>query len=159
MKHQKNEKQNEGYSVYLNGQAIPVSKEVYEEYYRDIWKVYKIMRRRGLCAQSNWQRCGGDCGYCNYQLGEYNVSLELLLENSDFEIGVPDSNPGDIIECKMFLEKALNSADQIVPGGKRILELFSEGNTDRDIADILSIPHSTFSKRKLKLFRELRKIF
>lgn len=159
MNDQKNGKKNEWYLVYLNGKAIPVSKEVYEVYYQDIWRTYKEMRKYGRCAQNRWQCCSGDCGNCGYQLEGISVSLDYLRENAGFEIGAFNNNPADIVEQKMFLEKALVVADQLVPDGKRILALVLEGKPDRDIADVLGVPRSTCSERKLKLFHGLEKNF
>lgn len=160
MKNQKqNGKKNREYFVYVEGKLVPVTKEVYEAYYQPNWRTYDFMRRHDQCTQNNWWSCGGDCGSCDYQLGGDSVSFEYLRENADFEIGVSNNDPANIVAGKMLVEDALAVADQIVSNGRCILELFLENKTDREMADILGIPRSTCNERKMKLFQELRKFF
>ena len=159
MKNQKNEKQNQDYVVYVEGQPIPVTKEVYEECRRSVWSTYDFMRRHGRCKQADWRRCSGDCGGCAYQDNGDCLSFDHLCESPDFEFGVPCNDPADIIADKMLLENILMVADQIIPNGKRMVLLLLEGETTRSIADILGIPRSTCNERKMKLFQKLKEIF
>lgn len=54
--------------IPLNGQRIPVSEEIYYEYYRPIWAIRKRAQAHGqcMCPGSKLWKCNGDCPACSY---------------------------------------------------------------------------------------------
>ena len=144
-------------SIYLQGQVIPVTEEVYQAYYRPIWRVHDYARRHGQCCISDWRRCEGDCGLCKYHTIGDGGSIDFLLDEYELDIEDTGSNPEDIVGEALLLEELLKELDEIDPDGRRIAELLMDGETDRNIATILGMARSSFSDRKLRIRRELKK--
>ena len=61
------------------------------------------------------------------------------------------------VERDELLEELLKELDEIDPDGRRIAELLMDGETDRNIATILGMARSSFSDRKLRIRKELKK--
>ncbi len=144
-------------TIYLQGQRIPVTEEVYQAYYRPIWRVHDYARRHGQCGISDWRRCEGDCGLCKHHTTGDGGSIDFLFEEYELEFEAEGSNPEDIIGEALLLEELLKELDEIDPDGRRIAELLMDGETDRNIASSLGIARSTFSDRKLRIRKELKK--
>jgi len=159
----KNEKsqQTKQYYIYLpyTKQRIPVTKQVYLEYYRPIWRQFKRARAHGQCSCPGhwWWKCEGDCVTCKYQ----NAGDKLSLEYEKEILGDIHPDPGIDIESfvtdKIIFEQLLKRLDEILPEARRIGELRLAGIPDRDIADIIGIPRSTFRSRLKKAEAQLRK--
>ena len=69
-------------------------------------------------------------------------------------------DPGIDIESfvtdKIIFEQLLKCLDEILPEARRIGELRLAGIPDRDIADIIGIPRSTFRSRLKKAEAQLK---
>jgi DNA-directed RNA polymerase specialized sigma24 family protein len=63
----------------------------------------------------------------------------------------PSADIESIVTDKIVLDKLLNRLDELFPEARRIGELRMEGVSDRDIADILGMPRSTFRSRLAKV--------
>ena len=144
-------------NIYLQGQVIPVTEEVYQAYYRPIWRVHDFARRHGQCCISDWRRCEGDCGLCKYHTIGDGGSIDFLMDEYELDIEDTGSNPEDIVGEALRLEELLKELDEIDPDGRRIAELLMDGETDRNIATILGMARSSFSDRKLRICKELKK--
>ena len=144
-------------NIYLHGQVIPVTEEVYQAYYRPIWRVHDFARRHGQCCLSDWRKCEGDCAVCRYRTVGDGGSIDMLFDEYELEIEDIGSNPEDIVGDALLLEALLKELDEIDPDGRRIAELLMDGETDRNIAQLLGMARSSFSDRKLRIRKELKK--
>ena len=63
----------------------------------------------------------------------------------------PSADVESIVTDKIVLDKLFKQLDELFPEARRIGELRMEGVSDRDIADILGIPRSTFRSRLEKV--------
>ena len=147
---------NEQRYIYLDGKPIPVSEEVYLAWYRPVWKVHTDASRAGQCGQSNWKRCCGDCGICSFRLAGNTLSLDFWADECDYE-PQSTSSAEDIVLDSLLLEELLQELDRIDPDGRRIGEALLDGLTDREAARELDMPVTTYSSKKLKLRKALKK--
>ena len=68
----------------------------------------------------------------------------------------PSADIESIVTDKIVLDKLFERLDELFPEARRIGELRMEGVSDRDIADILGMPRSTFRSRLEKVEAMLR---
>ena len=61
-----------------------------------------------------------------------------------------------IVTDKIVLQQLFKRLDELFPEARRIGELRMEGMSDRDIADLVGIPRSTFRSRLEKVEALLR---
>ena len=83
--------------IYLNGQPVPVTEEVYLEWYRPIWRCHDFARRHGQCSLSRWQLCEGDCAICRFRMAGDHSSLDDLHDAYELEPADPGSDPESIV--------------------------------------------------------------
>ena len=50
--------------IYVNGEKIKVTEEIYKEYMRPIWREERNTRNRWRCRDANGVRCKKDCIEC-----------------------------------------------------------------------------------------------
>lgn len=79
-----NEKQRK---IYIRSTKtwVPVTEEVYREYYRPIWRLQKEAQKNGqcMCTKSKLWVCDGDCATCEYRAAGNTISLDAPMENGD----------------------------------------------------------------------------
>lgn len=143
--------------IEIEGQQIPVTEEVYRAYKQPLWTEHKRKEREKRCAISNGRgktkRCSGDCSNCKKQRTGSVVSLDLLAEE-----GFEAEDPLDLLDLitDTLLLKELHSAlEELDPENRRIMELFSIGKSEREIADDIGLSQKAINKRKNKLFAQL----
>ena len=144
-------------TIFLNGKPVPVTEEVYLEWYRPIWRTHERASRRGQCSCPKWQLCEGDCAICRFCQAGNMTSLDQIRDNYELEPEDPDSDPAGIVMDAILLEELLDALDEIDPYGRRIAELLLEGLDDRTAAKALGMAKSTYSDKKLKLRKELKR--
>jgi hypothetical protein len=142
--------------IYLNGDPVPVTEEVYLEWYRPIWRTHDFARRHGQCSCHRWQLCEGDCAICRFRTDGDLRSLDDLQDSYELESALSGDDPEGLVLDAILLDELLDELDQRIPNGRRIAELLMNGLDDRSAAEALGIARSTFSDRKLKLRRELK---
>jgi len=149
------------YKVYIPSthQFIPVTKEFYYEYYRPIWRIQKEAQKHGqcMCPRSKLWRCDGCCLDCPYHASGNVWSLEYEQELMGYKRDDPSSHIESITTDKIIMQKIFKHLDELFPEARYIGELRMEGVSDRDIADLIGIPRSTFRSRLKKieaLFRD-----
>ena len=147
---------NEQRYIYLDGNPIPVSEEVYLAWYRPIWRVHDKASSHGRCAQSNWRHCCGDCGICSYQMAGDCLSTDFWSDEYGQEYESP-ATTDDIVLDSILLEELLSELEAIDPDGRRIGEALLDDLTDREAALKLDMPFTTYSSKKLKLRKTLKK--
>ena len=139
-------------------QRIPVSDEVYNEFYRPIWSTFRKAHRHDCCscAGNKWWLCEGDCSSCRFHVAGDSLSLdyeqEILGDIHPDESADLDS----IVIDRIVFEQLLKRLDELMPDARRIGELRLDGFSDSDIADIIGVPRTTFLSRLKKAKAQLR---
>ena len=139
---------------------IWVTKEMFHEYMRDEWAEWKRKERSSRCQVPNGKggvkRCDKDCKECPYFRNGKSISIDDLYEKYEMELA---DKSASIIETMVEEErnKALwDAIAKLDPTDQKIMKLFSEGFSERDIADALGMPRTTISYRKKISFDILR---
>ena len=130
-------------------QRIPVSDEVYNEFYRPIWNTFRKAHRHGCCScpGSKWWLCCGDCAICKYRTAGDNLSLEYEQEVMGDTHEDESANLDCIVTDRIVFEQLLKRLDELMPEARQIGELRLDGRSDSDIADIIGVPRTTFLYR------------
>ena len=138
-------------------QRIPVSDEVYNEFYRPIWNTFRKAHRHGCCScpGSKWWLCSGDCAVCKYRTAGDNLSLDYEQEVVG-DIRPDDSDLESIVTDRIIFDQLLKRLDVLMPEARRIGELRQDGYSDNAIADIIGVPRTTFLSRLKKAKAQLR---
>ena len=140
--------------IEIDGQQIPVTEEVYRAYKRPLWAAHKRKERERRCRDEHGNRCMKDCSQCNRQRTGSVLSLDKLTEDG-FDI----SDPIDLAQLiedgvvRVALQIALDGLD---PLDRQIIDLFSAGKTEREIAVISKMSQKGINKRKTRIFTFLR---
>lgn len=137
-------------------QRIPVSDEVYNEFYRPIWNTFRKAHRHGCCScpGSKWWLCCGDCAICKYRTAGDNLSLDYEQEVVG-DIRPDDSDLESIVTDRIIFDQLLKRLDVLMPEARRIGELRQDGYSDNAIADIIGVPRTTFLSRIKKVNAQL----
>ena len=139
---------------------IPVSQEIYYEYYRPIWRIQKRAQDHGqcICTKNNLWKCDGDCLVCPYHTAGDTRSLDAELESEDGStmtlldtIPDPTINIEDAVADSIMLEELLKSLDELDPDGRSMCELIIQGHSEREAAAIMQIGRSTFKRQWAKV--------
>lgn len=155
------------YHIYIRSanKSFPVTKEEYDDFYRDINAYRKRRQRHGQCACPEYNRymCDKDCPTCPFCKEGDLVSL-------DSEIGIPNEAPlslhelitGDSPtpeEVLIFSEpiKALyEEFKSLTPEERNICKNIINNVAERKAAEALNIPRSTYEYRKKILLKKLK---
>jgi hypothetical protein len=156
------------YRIYIRStkQWIPVTKELYYAYYRDIWATRKRAQVHGqcMCPKSKVWMCDGDCLACEFHSAGDTLSLDYIVEDSEGnqkswvdDLRDDTTDIQSIIEDRDLLEALYQKLQDLDPDGRRICELILEGKTERDIAFEMGFNNqSAVNYRKKKVFEQLR---
>lgn len=153
--------------IEIEGQQIPVTEEVYRAYKQPLWTEHKRKEREKRCAISNGKgktkRCTKSCRECDQARAEKRqpliertgsvVSLDYLAEEG-FE-AVDPIKLLDIVTDTLLLKELHSALEELDPDNRRIMELFSIGKSEREIADDIGLSQKAVNKRKNKLFAQL----
>lgn len=136
------------HKIYIRNtkQWVPVREEVYNEYYRPIWRLQKEAQKNGecCCPRSKLWICDGDCAVCEYHTAGKVISLDAPMENTAGEefslvytLEDPTSDFADVLVDRLLLDQLLDELGEQDPVGKRICELIMEGRSKTEMADTL----------------------
>ena len=146
-------------------QRIPVSDEIYNEFYRPIWNTFRKAHRHGCCScpGSKWCLCTGDCATCKYRTAGDTLSLEYEREIMGDTREDKSADVDAIVTDRIVFEQLLKRLDVLMPEARQIGELRLAGLSDAEIADAIGIPRTTFlsrlKKAKTQLHSEYDDIF
>jgi DNA-directed RNA polymerase specialized sigma24 family protein len=140
--------------IEIEGQQIPVTEEVYRAYKRPAWAEHKRKEREKRCTSENGSRCNRDCSKCDKQRTGSVLSLDKFTEDG-FEIAEP-IDLAELVADKLLLEELYAALDELDPENRRIMELFSIGKSEREIAADIGLSQKAINKRKTKLFAQLQ---
>lgn len=149
--------------IYLEGEKIPVSEELYLAYYRPLWRERSYARARGICTQEDFRRCCYDCGSCRYNRGHATPSLDDLCdEYGDFMTSqLPDApyNPDliDEIATELAIQVIHERLDKLCAEDKAICDSILNGLTEREAAEQLGMAKTSYRRKKEALLQRLRK--
>lgn len=144
--------------IEINGQQIPVTEEVYRAYKQPLWAEHKRKERASRCVISNdkggIKRCSSDCSKCDKQRTGSVLSLNKFIEEG-FEVA-DTVDLDEIVADKLLLDELYAALEELDPDNRRIIELFSAGKSEREIAADIGLSQKAINKRKTKLFAQLR---
>ncbi len=139
--------------IEIEGQQISVTEEVYRAYKRPMWTEHKRKEREKRCRKENRTRCTEDCSKCDNQRTGNVLSLDKFTSEG-FE--VTDSvDLAELVADRLILEQLYIALDELDPDNRRIMQLFSLGKSEREIADAIGLSQKAINKRKAKLFTQL----
>lgn len=123
-------------------ETVPVTKEVYDEFRRGIWRIEK-----------------SDLKYITHTypmsclIGDDDDSEDEFHEYED-----TDFNLEEIISTEFVLSKLREGVKGLSPIERRIVYyLFFEECSEKEVAEIFSISQQAIHKRKIKIFKNLKK--
>lgn len=155
-------------SVYL----VEVEDEqLYHELMRPIWKEEKALQRSKRCMISNecgqLVRCEGNCSVCPRERSGAPISFEAMEETGGFrnindgvhrqtDSATYTESTAEIVEDAMMLEALWSHIGELSEENQIILTMFSEGASEREIAEAVGLSQKGVNKRKKALFEFLR---
>ncbi len=144
--------------IPIDGKQIPVTEDVYRAYKRPAWIERKWKEREKRCVISNGRggtkRCTGDCSKCDKQRTGSLLSLDKFAEEG-FEVADP-VDLAELVADKLLFEELYAALEELDPDNRRIMELFSIGKSEREIAADIGLSQKAINKRKTKLFALLQ---
>lgn len=157
---------NQQYTIYLKSskQWIPVSKEEFDNYYRDINTYRRKQQEHGrcICPASKRYLCDMDCYSCPYQKGGDQLSLDYTVNDDDgneksWLDSLEDDTPSpqsQIEENEMLL--ALHQLlSELDPESSQICQLIMNGCSERESSKAMNMPRNTFVYKRNKLLVKL----
>ena len=144
--------------IIIDGQQIPVTEEVYRAYKRPAWAQHKCKEREKRCAicdgRGGTKRCMDDCSKCDKQRTSSVLSLDTGTADG-FEIA-DTVDLAELVADKLLFKELYDALEELDPDNRRIMELFSIGMSEREIAADTGLSQKAINKRKAKLFTQLR---
>ncbi|MDQ1232597.1 DNA-directed RNA polymerase specialized sigma24 family protein [Paenibacillus sp. SORGH_AS306] len=150
--------------VIIDGQQIPASEEVYRAYKRPAWVERKRKEREIRCLDEKGNRCTKSCRECDLERAKNGLppiertsgtlSLDKFTEDG-FQVS-DTVDLSELVTDKLLLEELFAALEKLDPENRRIMELFSIGKSERDIAADIGLSQKAINKRKTKLFAQLR---
>ncbi len=142
----------------IDGQQITVTEESYRAYKRPAWAERKRIEREKRCVISNGRggtkRCTDDCSKCDKQRTGSVLSLDKFTEEGLEAVESVDLT--ELVADKLLFEELYKALEELDPDNRRIMELFSIGKSEREIAADIGLSQKAINKRKIKLFAQLR---
>jgi len=158
------------YTIYIRStnESIPVSKEEFDAYYKDI-NAYRIRQQRHgrcVCPASKRLACDMDCLTCPFhRMGDMRSLDYTDTDDEGNEIPwadeITDSSPlmEEIVAEASEMKALYARLAQLMPEAIQIGDLRLDGVKDVDIAKIIGIKNTTFIMRLKKVKGILEKEF
>lgn len=152
------------HNIEIDGQQVPVTEQVYHAYKRPAWAEHKRKEREKCCRDEKGNRCTKSCRECDLERVEKGLppieragSVLSLDKFADEGFEVPDTiDLSELIADKLLFEELYAALEDLDPDNRRIMELFSIGKSEREIAIDIGLSQKAINKRKTKLFAQLR---
>ena len=154
MLNQDDQKSNASRYIEIDGQQIPVTEEVYRAYKRPLWAEHKRMEREKRCRNADGNRCTEDCSHCDKQRTGSALSLDKFTEGG-FDVADP-TDFDQLIEDELVIDALHVALGELNALDRQIIDLFSIGKSERDIATIVGLSQKGVNKRKTRIFADLR---
>jgi hypothetical protein len=148
------------------------SEEMYHELMRPIWREEKALQRNKKCAVRNKNgkliRCDGNCSTCSHSQSGSQISLETMEETGGFrsikdgvhrhiDPATYSKSTEDIVMDAVLLEELFMQISMLSEENQKIITMFREGASERDIAKAVGLSQKGVNKRKKAIFDDLRK--
>lgn len=145
--------------------------QLYHELMRPIWQEEKALQRSKKCAVSNENgkliRCNGNCSACPHTKSGTPISIDAMEESGGFrstQDGIhrhQDSvtytaSTEDIVMDAMLLEALWHHIGELSEENQTIITMFSEGASEREIAEAIGMSQKGVNKRKKAIFEVLK---
>lgn len=158
------------YTIYIRStkESIPVSKEEFDAYYKDINAYRRTQMNHGkcVCPSAKWLTCDMDCLTCPFSRAGDTRSLDYTDTDEDGnEISwideIPSDDPllEDIVAEASEMKVLYARLTELMPEAIKIGELRLGGVKDVDIAKVIGIKNTTFIMRLKKVKGILEKEF
>lgn len=158
------------YYIYYRstGERIPVSKEVFNNHYRDINAFRQRQQYHGKCVCPAKKRlsCDMDCFTCPYRRAGDTISLDYCMTDDEgnekaMVDTIPDSSPSveDLVTDCIVLDALVARLTEIMPQTLEIINMRLDGMTDTAISKAIGIPRKTFTDRWKKAAAILKREF
>lgn len=158
------------YYIYYRstGDCIPVSKEVFDRYYREINAFRQRQQYHGKCVCPAKKRlsCDMDCFICPYRRAGDTISLDYCMSDDEGnEKAMVDTIPApsplieDLVADRMVLEALVARLTEIMPQALEIINMRLDGLTNTAISETIGIPRKTFTDRWKKAAAILKSEF
>lgn len=144
--------------IYLKStkEWVPVTKDFYKVYSRDIYNHRRREQRHGRCSlpRDKWWLCDTDCLVCEFYSGSGQLSIDAEMGDdaatlSDLEL-YTDVTPESVAVDKAMLDALYRELDALDPEGRRICELLSQ-YSKRDAAEEMEMSRSSFKRHWAKV--------
>jgi len=139
--------------LYIDGRPVPVSEEVYREYYRAEDKERYFMGR----LKKGHTKVNPDTQEVCY-IPSRELSYEQLVEQ-DWQFAAPGDSVEDRAVRVELLEKLQAALHSLSAEEMALLEeLFYREKTEREVAGLYAVSQNTIHYRKNRLLDKLRKL-
>lgn len=157
--------------LFVKGEKVVVSEEVYREYVRPVRKEQRRKRRGMRCKiigkKGNLVRCQNDCTRCAYANNGKPCGSTLSLDEfreKGYEIENKELDlEADLIEedtARDRKERLHKAIAQLNPRQQEIVRLiYFEGKTQKEVADYLGIKQPTVQEAIKRIIASLKKYF
>lgn len=153
-------KENGHFYLAVDGIYVEVSEDVYYAYMREEWKEKKAYERASRCY--DWgagRRCRGDCEHCDRDRNGGAVSLDGLMEDSEFDIAdTKRKSVEDTVIMKLLIEALYEAVDDLPSDEQFLIEalyLFDDPLSQEQVAIKLRISQQAVSKKVEKALNAL----
>lgn len=145
--------QEKDFYLYMDGQPVQVSGEVYREYYRAEDKERYFMGR----LKKGHTKINPETQEIQY-IPSREMSYEQLVEE-DWQFAVPGDSVEDRVVRADMLEKLQGVLQRLSADELALLnELFYLEKTEREVAGLYAVSQNTIHYRKSRILDKLRKM-
>ena len=146
--------------IYVNGQIIEVTEEVYRAFMQDEWREQQRNYRAWRCRNENGHRCMKDCTKCAFYINGGTpqgnaVSLDALMDNG-FEAVDPSNDVEVLVAQKILHEAFVKAKGQLNDRYKVLFDLVLNGYSNNEIAEEMGVTLKTVKCMKTRLYKNLR---
>lgn len=128
------------FKIKINKEIISVNEEVYIVY-------FKMERRERYLNEVSLEK---DLSYNQLMDKDYPIEWKMSEPQRFIEDEIVEKI---MIERMTIAIKSLTNSERIV-----INELFFNGKSERELADLMNIPRTTLQSKKIKIVNKLKKI-
>ncbi|MDR1769960.1 MAG: hypothetical protein LBS02_04900 [Hungatella sp.] len=154
------------YRIYLkrDHRWVDVSKQEFDDYYRDINSYRRRMQEHGrcVCPQSKRYLCDMDCYTCPYRKAGDMLSLDYTVTDSEgneksWLEDVEDLGPTatELLQDSELLSALYHKLESLDPDGRLICQFIMNGSSERDSGKAMGCSRNTFTYRRDKLLAQL----
>lgn len=145
--------------IRSTGERIPVTKQEFDDYYRDInaYRRTEMNNGRCVCPRSKWLSCDMDCLTCPFHRHGNQYSLDATVNGDDEDarawgedIPSTEGSMEDIITDVDEIRQLFARLSELMPEAEIIGSLRLDGLSDTAISGRLGISRTTFLSRLKK---------